>query len=192
DSRNGAQRQAGATRLVFGLRLAAHLEVPPGEPRGQAHVLTLLADGERELIVGCYDLHRMRVLVHDDLGNARRRHGADDELGRIGRPVHDVDLLATQLLHDALDAGALHADARANRVDVLIVGAPRDLGPPAGLARRALHFDDALVDLRHLLLEQLDEEAGMRPREHDLRALAAHLDVEDEGADAVALPIALA
>ena len=36
---------------------------------------------------------------------------------------HDVDLLAAQLLHDRLDARALHADAGADRIDVAIARA---------------------------------------------------------------------
>ena len=41
-----------------------------------------------------------------------------DEARRIAIPGHDVDLLAAQLLHDRLHARALHADARADRIDV--------------------------------------------------------------------------
>ena len=111
-----------------------------------------------------------------------------------GSAVHgdDVDLLAAQLLHDRLHARAAHADAGADRIDVAVVRRDGDLGATARLARRALHLDDALVDLRHLLLEELDQQAGMRAREDDLRPLARELDVEDEGADAIALAVALA
>ena len=51
-------------------------------------------------------------------------------LGRLDRGAHearriaverdDVDLLAAELLHDGLDARALHADARADRIDVRV------------------------------------------------------------------------
>src|SRR5439155_145421 len=51
---------------------------------------------------------------------------------------------------------------------------------------------DPFVDLRHLLAEELDQQAGMSPRQDDLRALGSELDVENEGADAIALPVALA
>ncbi len=44
-----------------------------------------------------------------------------DVLGRVLRPRHDVDLLAAQLLHDRLDARAAHADAGADRIDVVVV-----------------------------------------------------------------------
>ena len=71
---------------------------------------------------------------------------------RIVRPLDDVDLLAAQLLHDGLHARPAHADARADRIDVAVVRHDGDLRAAARLARRALHLDDALVDLRHLLL----------------------------------------
>src|SRR5439155_811728 len=51
---------------------------------------------------------------------------------------------------------------------------------------------DPFVDLRHLVAEELDQQAGMSPRQDDLRALGSELDVENEGADAIALPVALA
>ena len=192
DARNGAQREPRTARFVLRFRLTAHLKVPAGQPRSEADVLPLLPDGERELIVGHHDLHGMRIFVHDDLGDARGGHGADDELGRIRRPVDDVDLLAAQLLNDALHARTFHPDAGADGIDVVIMRDHRDLRPPTWFPSGALHFDDALVDLRHLLLEQLDQEAGVGARQHDLRTFAAHLDIENEGADAVALPVALA
>src|SRR6516164_4284595 len=51
------------------------------------------------------------------------------------------------------------------------------------LARDPLHLDDAVIDFRHFLREQLRHELRMRAREEDLRAarLAAH--VVDVGAD---------
>src|SRR5438067_5770947 len=94
--------------------------------------------------------------------------------------------------HDRLDTRAAHADAGPHWVHVAVVRHHRDLRPSARLPRRPLHLHDTLVDLRHLLAEELDQQAGMRPREDDLRALGGELDVENEGADAIALPVALA
>ena len=45
---------------------------------------------------------------------------AHDEARRIAVERDDVDLLAAELLHDGLDARALHADARADRIDVRV------------------------------------------------------------------------
>src|SRR5262249_13554576 len=145
-----------------------------------------------ELIVRDDHLHGVLVLVHDDARHLRGRQRAADVLRGIGGPVDDVDLLVAQLLHYRLHAGTPPADAGADRVDVAVVRRDGDLGPAARLARRALHLDDALVDLRHLLAEQLDQEPGVGPRQDDLRPPARELDVDDVRADAIALPVALA
>ena len=162
DARNGHERCARVARLLLRLRLAADVETPAGQARRQADVLPLFADRERELVVGDDHFHGALVLVHDDLGDLRRRERAADVLRLVGGPWHDVDLLAAELLHDRLHARTAHADARADRIDIAVVGVDGDLRAPAGLARRALHLDDALVDLRHLLLEELDQQSGMR------------------------------
>ena len=52
---------------------------------------------------------------------------AHDEARRIAVERHDVDLLAAELLHDGLDARALHADARADRIDVRVAADDGDL-----------------------------------------------------------------
>src|SRR5262249_23918697 len=142
----GDRRQRGPrpARLVLGLGLAAHVELPGRQARGQTDVLSLLADGERELIVRDDHLHGVLVLVHDDARHLRGRQRAADVLRGIGGPVDDVDLLVAQLLHYRLHAGTPHADAGADRVDVAVVRRDGELGPAARLARRALHLDDAL------------------------------------------------
>src|SRR5262249_24524832 len=96
------------------------------------------------------------------------------------------------LLHDRLYAGAAHADTSTHRIDVGVVRRDGELGPAPGLARRTLHLDDALVDLRHLLAKELDQQSRVRPGEDDLRAAARELDVDDVCADAIALAVALA
>src|SRR4029079_13463326 len=128
----------------------------------------------------------------DDLRDLGGRERATDVLGLIRDPGDDVDLFAPQLLNHRMDARPSHAHAGTDRIDVVIVRVHRDLRAPAGLARRALHLDDALVDLRHFLLEELDQKSRVRARQHDLRTLAGELDVEDERTDAIALAVALA
>jgi len=97
-----------------------------------------------------------------------------------------------QFLDDRLHASTTHADASTDRIDVTVVGVHGDFRTAARLARCAFNLDDPLVDLRHFLLEQLDQETRMSPGEHDLRPLARELDVDDEGTDTVALAVALA
>src|SRR3546814_4817858 len=80
----------------------------------------------------------------------------------------DVDLFALQLADHRLDPAAAHADAGADRIDAAVVGDDGDLGPAAGIARHRLDLDDAVVDLRHFLAEQLGHEVvrGARSEEH--------------------------
>src|SRR5690606_38581559 len=67
-----------------------------------------------------------------------------------------------------------------------------DLGTAARIAGDRADGDDAVVDFRHFLHEQLGHELRMRAAEEDLRAalLAAH--VVDIGAHAVAVTVGLA
>ncbi len=157
----------------------------------QTHVLAALANRQRQLIVGDDHLHRVLVLVDYHLGDLGRRQRAAHQLGLIVGPWHDVDLLAAQLLHHRLYAGALHPDARADRIDVRILGIDRHLGASAGLARALANLDDALVNFRHLLLEQLHQEVVRGAREHDRKSLLRQIDVQNQRADAIALAIAL-
>ena len=62
-----------------------------------------------------------------------------------------------------------------------------DLGARAGVAGDRLHLDDAVVDFRHFLREQLGGELRMRAREENLRAARLAPHVVDIGADAVAV-----
>ena len=122
----------------------------PGELRREAHVLALAADGERELLVGNDELHAAVGLVDDDLVHLGRLDGRADEARRIAVVRNDVDLLAAQLLHDGLHARALHADARADRIDVRVAARDGDLRARARLARARDDLHDALVNLGHL------------------------------------------
>src|SRR5690606_37157315 len=101
---------------------------------GEADVLALAADRERELLVGDDELHPPVGLVDDDLVDLGRLDRRADEARRIPIPGDDVDLLAAQLLDDRLDARALHADARAERIDVRVAAHDGDLRARALLA----------------------------------------------------------
>ena len=92
---------------------------------------------------------------------------------RILRVLDDVDLLAAKLADDRLHARALHADAGAYRIHVALARVDRDLRTVARFAHGAANHHRAVVDLGHLLLEELDEERGVGAREHDLRSLGA-------------------
>src|SRR5438552_18760125 len=97
--------------------------------------------------------HAVRVLVHDDRHDLRRRHGVDHELGRIIDVGNDVDALAGDLVGHRLHARAAHADAGPHRIDARVVAAHRDLGAHSGVARPAAALDEALPDLGDFELE---------------------------------------
>ena len=68
----------------------------------------------------------------------------------------------------------------------------RDLGPAAGVARHRLDLDDAVVDLRHFLGEQLGHELRVGARQEDLRPARLLAHIVDIGAHPLALAEALA
>jgi hypothetical protein len=64
-------------RFVLGLRLAAHVELPGREPRREADVLPLLADRERQLIVGTITSiarSSSSMMIFETFAGARARH----------------------------------------------------------------------------------------------------------------------
>src|SRR5690606_37248400 len=86
----------------------------------------------------------------------------------------------------------LQADARAHRVDRLVPAVHRDLRAAADLAGDLADLHDALVDLRHLELEERRDEHGVAPRQDEAGPLGRLLDLLQHGPDGVALPEALA
>ena len=61
-----------------------------------------------------------------------------------------------------------------------------DLGAAARVAGGGLDLDDAVVNLRNFLREQLLHELGVRARQEDLRAAGFAADAKDQRANAVA------
>ena len=153
---------------------------------GEADVLAAAADRQAELVVGNHDFDPALFLVDDDAADGRRLQRVDDEGREVLGPRDDVDLLALKLLNDRLDAAALHADAGADRIDRAVVADDADLGAAARVAGGGLDLDDAVVNLRHFLREQLLHEVGMGARQEDLRAAGFAADAQDQRADAVA------
>src|SRR3989442_1963801 len=183
--------------LFLHLSLALDVDVKPGQLRRQPGVLAFLADGEGELVVRHDDEHRagLPALVRraeGDRGILGWREGPRHEGGGVGRPLHDVDLLAAQLPADALDARAAKPHAGADGIDVALGGDHGDLGALPRLPRRRLDLYDALGDLGNLGLEEAHEEARIRAREEDLRPLGRLLHLLDVGAHPVIGVVALA
>src|SRR5579875_1294969 len=191
DPRNSIERSPRRSGLFLGLGFAAHVKFPSGQAMGQTHVLAAFADRKRELIVGDDHLHGMLILVDDYLGHLGRGQRAAHQLGLIFGPGDDVDFFTAQFLDHRLHARSLHADTGADRIDVGIVGINRHFGAAAGFARALANFNDALVDFGDLLLEQFAQKIVGGARQYDRKALVREVHFGNQGADTVALAIAL-
>ena len=178
------------------------VNVPAGQARGEAGILALLANGERELIVGDDDGGVVFILVDNDAVHASRAQGLSDVLRGIFVPLNDVDALVAKLFDNHAHARALGANARANRVEVGLAACDGDFGAGAGLTGDGFDFDHAVINLGHFELEKATDEIGMRTRHDDggTRRFAtgtglegvgvAHID--DEYLDALVVAIVLA
>ncbi len=69
-----------------------------------------------------------------------------------------------------LHARTTHTDAGADRIDAGIAADHGDLGARARIAGDRLDLDDAVIDFRHFLSEQLRHELRMGARQENLRA----------------------
>src|SRR6478672_789332 len=168
------------------LALGDDVDLPAGQLAGEADVLAAAADGQRQLLVRHHHFNAVSLFVEDHLGDFGRREGVHDERRLVVVPLDDVDLLALQFGDDRLNPRAAHADAGADRIDGGVVRQHSHLGARAGVAGGGADLDHAVVDFRHFLGEQLGHEAGVRTRQHDLRALCLGADVIDVCADPVA------
>src|SRR6201996_8798940 len=179
----------GFLRGELGLRL--DVDAPAGQAGGEAGVLTVAPDRQRELVVGDDHGRLALLVVDDDLADAGRGERFGDEPGGLLVVRDDVDLLAAQLGDDHADARAARADAGADRVDPVGVGDDGDLRAVAGLAGDADDFHQAVRDLRHLELEQRFDQLRAAPADHDRRAFGRVGDVGDDRLDAHPVVVAL-
>src|SRR5437667_465353 len=174
--------------------LAARVQVdlPAGELGRETHILAVPPDRERELILVYDRLDRLGVGVREHPRHARRR---ERQLGKplgIGRPRHDVDALAVELVDHGLDARALEPHAGAHGIDRVVARGDRDLGAAARLAGGGADLHDLLLDLRHFELEQRLDEQRIGARQNQARALRRLLDPLEHRPDRVALVEVLA
>src|SRR5262249_31803317 len=131
------------------------------------------------------DVHAVRVFIHDDGHDFRRRHGVDDELRRILVVRNDVHALAGDLVGDRLYTRTAHTNTGTHGIDARIVAAHCDLRTHARIACRTENLDQPLSHLRHFELEELDQEFRRRTREEQLRATRLGAHFLQEGLDAV-------
>ena len=84
--------------------------------------------------------------------------------------LDDVDLLSAQLANDRLHPHPLHAHAGADRVHVFVLRHYRDLGALARFPRNRPDHHRAVVNFRHLGLEQMLDQLRSRARGDHARA----------------------
>ena len=178
------------------------VNVPAGQARGEASILALLANGERELIVGDDDGGVVFILVDDDAVHASGAQSLSNVLRGIFVPLNNVDALVAKLFDNHAHARALGANARANRVEIGLAACDGDLGAGARLTGDGFNFDHAVINLGHFELEKTTDEVGVRTGHDDggTRRFAtgtglegvgvAHID--DEHLDALVVAIVLA
>src|SRR6266508_2050090 len=141
--------------------VALDVDSPAGQLGGQPSVLTFLSDRQGELALRHHDRRRLGLLVDANPHHLGRAQRIGDVDGRVLVPLDDVDLLATQLADDVLDAQAARPDARADGVDPFLTRVDRHLRSGPGLARDRLDLDGAVEDLWDLLLEEPPQHQSM-------------------------------
>ena len=162
----------------------ADVDPPAGQPGGEPGVLALLADRQRQLVVG-----------HDDPGRAarpgRRSRPRCTLAGDSASPTNSAGSSdqSTMSIFSPCSSVIDRSDPGAHRADA----APLALTPGAvertailvrwpGLAGDRADLDRAVGDLRHLQREQLADQVRVGARQRDLRAARPLADRHDVAA----------
>ena len=184
------------TRFFFSRQgLGGHdVNVPAAHLDGQSHVLPLPADGQGYLVLGHGNDGALGVLSLlegnlQDIG--RFQAGGDQGLGRFA-PGDDVYLLAFHPVDYTLDAGAAHADARADAVNPGVQALDGDLGAQAWLARDLAKLNYPVGHLGDLDFEEPLDQLAAGPREEYPHKIVHLAHVQDDGAQALARLVMLA
>src|SRR5690606_34057730 len=191
DGHDAAQRPAAG---LFGLLAvtqadlgrALDVDAPARELGGQAGVLALAADGQRQLVVGHDDLGHLLLGGEGDVHHPRRAQRVGHVALGIFVPVDDVALLTLEFVDHRLHAAAPRADAGAHWVDALSPRRHGHLGAGARLAGDGLDLHVPLVNLRDLQLEQPLQQPRMAAGQHDLGALGGLAHFHDVSLDPLA------
>ena len=133
-----------------------NINAPSDQLGCQPDVLSLFANGQRELGVFDHHFHNF-VCAFDDrhAADLRRADGVGRKCHGVVVPLDDVDLLPPQFADDRLNTRTFHAHARADGVDIPFARCHSDFGSFAGFARNAFDLNGAIIDFRHLGLEQM-------------------------------------
>ena len=173
------------------MNFAPDVDPPARQARGQSDVLSFPTDRQRKLIVRRHDRRRSRLLIDDHSAYFSRAQSAGHIPRRIVAPANDIHLLPAQLIHDRLHAAPAVPHTGPDRIYILLLRHDRHLRASPRLSRLGLQLNDALVNLRHLQLEQLAQEPRVAARYEDPRDLRRALHFEDIDLQPLAHPIAV-
>src|SRR5690606_17315006 len=90
-----------------------------------------------------------------------------------------------QFVTNRSDARAAHAHAGADGIDALVVGDYGDLGAHTGITGCSLDLEQALLDFRHFVLEQLTNKFRGCARMNQLLAAGGVIDTGHPGTNSV-------
>src|SRR5262249_8495518 len=124
------------------LRRADDVDLPTGQPRGQPDILSVLADGQRQLRIGGDDQRRLLFFIDTDVFDGGRVERFGDDPPRILGPGDDADFLAPQLADNRLDARSFDADTGTNRIHGFFPRHHRDLRAITRLTDDRFDLDD--------------------------------------------------
>src|ERR1019366_7036832 len=192
NGRAGGKLLDGVLHFLAFFFLALDIDLPAQQFGREAHVLPLLANGERKL--GIVDNHFHVMVGGVDNGHPADLGGAEGVGGKLHRVLgkfDDVDFFAAQFADDGLHAHTLHADARAHAVHIAVAAGDGDLGALAGLAGTAADGHRAIVNLRHFLFKETLHQFAVGARNHYARAFGGFIDNLDHAAHAVAHAVTL-
>src|SRR5579871_1264597 len=105
--------------------------------------------------------------------------------------LDDVDLFTAQFANDGLHAHPLHPDAGTHAIHIAVAALHGDLGALPGFARTSPDLHGAIVDLRHLLLEQAHHQFRRSARNQHTWTFAGFIHQLDHTPDAIAHAVAL-
>ena len=177
---------------LFALHFAEYVDGVAGEHRGELDVLAAFTDGQAHLVGIEEDVGFFELFVDLDVVDVCRIEGTLDEEHRVGRVGDHVDVLVSQLAHDAIDATSAHAHARSDGINVGVEAFDGDFGAFARDAGHGAELNDAVGDFGDFAFEESTKEEGAGARKIDFRVAVCVVDTIDHGADLVALVVEVA
>src|SRR5690606_3099321 len=170
------------------IHIAVHVDFITRQTARQLDIATALTNGQRHLVRLQKHRRPFVLLVDIDAGDLRRRQGPLYVQHHVVRKVDNVDILVAQLPHNPVDPRSFHTHAGAHRVDAVVVRLHRHLGALTRNPHNLAYRDQAVLDLRHLLLKQFFEKQFVRPRQDHHRVGVAHFHALDHPAHHVSFP----